>query len=327
MTHLQISRYIQSNYLTKLQDYEINSLDDLNDLHQELIKIRVDLTMKGYPVQPVYRGEKLYGRDIVPGLVRDVKLSNVNPQYIRYIEERGIRLFQKQVEKKYGKKFLWIFKTKTSFGPNWDILFQAQHAGIKTNLIDVSPSISHAAYFTCSTPDRYKSNDGQLWCILVPDEFHYIESTEYNKNCYPNYNAFNLETSFLCNPPIFLDEIEERTYQFRLYRQRGKLFTSSDETLNIPLNKKIFWENMIIRIRISPEAKVTIARDLDKININMGSMILDPAETHDRLIRNINKKLKITKYGYNQWRVKKVLLKIINYLKVKISYGEIKQIF
>ncbi len=75
---------------------------------------------------------------------------------------------------------------------------------------------------------------------------------------------------------------------------------------------------MIIRIRISSEAKITLAKELNERDINMASMILNPDDMHDKFIRNINKKIKITKYGYNKWRLKKIGLKITNYLIKKV---------
>lgn len=293
MTHIEISRIIQQKYLSELENYKIDNIEDLKNLHSKLINIRTDLRFStGYDVHPHYRGEQLFGRDILPGIFRPPFSVDMTLDNARFVEINGIKIFKKRVIEKYGEKMLFKYKVKTEHSENWDLLFQAQHAGIKTNLVDLSTSIYDSAFFACEPSDKHDEKDAQLWCLLVPSEFLYGESTEYDNPCYPKLNPFELEESFVCNVPTFVDDIDQRTYQFRLFRQHGRLFASSNKDLNVPLNKKEFWENMIIRVKISPETKKNIFNQLKEAGISHQKLVLEDDEETEKFIDSINVDMK-----------------------------------
>lgn len=293
MNYIKISELVKSDYLSELENYEIKNLEDLNILHDRLIEIRMALMLKfGFDVHPHYRGEQLYGRDILPGIFRPPFVDGVNRENARKIELKGIEIFKHRVAERFGERFLFKNKESTEYADAWDLLFQAQHAGVKTNLIDLSTSVINSAFFACESSEKYDEKDGQLWCLLVPSEFIYGESTKYDKPCYPILNPFQLTASFVCNVPTYMDDIDERTYQFRLFRQHGRLFVSSDNELNIPLNHKEFWKNMLVRVRISPENKKNIFSQLDQSGINHSRLILDETEDAKQFIASINEDMK-----------------------------------
>ncbi|WP_181368969.1 FRG domain-containing protein [Flavobacterium pallidum] len=279
--------------MSKLENFKIEKFEDLEKLHNELINIRTDLHFQyGFDVQPHYRGEQLYGRDILPGIFRPPFSNDVILENARAIETNGVNIFKERVIKKYGEKMLFNLTADTEHSENWNLLFQAQHAGVKTNLIDLSTSVHHSAFFACEPSDKHDEKDAQLWCLLVPSEFIYGYSTKYDKPCYTILNPFDLQESFICNVPTFMDNIDERTYQFRLFRQHGRLFTSSNKDLNIPLNKKEFWENMIIRVKISPEIKKVIFKQLTDSGISHNKLILEDDEEAENFIQLINEDMR-----------------------------------
>lgn len=293
MSYEEIAKYTKDNFLSKLETYELTNLGDLENLHQELIKIRTSLYFgSGFDVHPHYRGEQLYGRDILPGIFRPPFAEGVNFDNARTIESNGAKIFQQRVTEKYGEKFIFKHSVDTEHSEKWNLLFQAQHAGVKTNLIDLSTSIFHSAFFACEPSDKHNDKDAQLWCLLVPSEFIYGESTEYDKPCYSGLNPFNLDSSFVCNVPTYIDDIDERTYQFRLFRQHGRLFSSSNKEINVPLNEKSFWKNMIVRIKISPENKKTIFQQLNETGINHKRLVLEETEESRKFINSINEDMK-----------------------------------
>lgn len=293
MTHIEISEIVKREYLSVLEDYPIESLQDLGHLHTKLIEIRMDLLFKfGYDVHPHYRGEQLFGRDILPGIFRPPFSANINTENAKLVEANGIKIFKKRVTEKYGTKMLFKYNVDTEHSENWDLLFQAQHAGVKTNLVDLSTSIYDSAFFACEPSIKYDEDDAQLWCIFVPSEFLYGESTEYDNPCYPKFNPFELDKSFVCNVPTFIDDIDERTYQMRLFRQHGRLFAFSNSDLNIPLNKKEFWENMMFRVKILPEFKKDIFNQLKDIGICHKQLVLEDDIETQKFISSINEDMK-----------------------------------
>jgi len=292
MNYNQISRYIKDKYLIPLESFEIKNLDDVRNFHEELIKVRVALIETGGPsVMPHYRGEQNYGWDILPGIFRPPFSAEIDLSKAREIENKGVEIFKEKVIHNYGEKQLFKHSNKP-FGENWDLLFQAQHAGVKTNLIDLSTSSVLSSFFMCEPSEKHEKSDGQLWGLLVPSEFIYNETSDYDKLVYPDSNPFDLDKGFVCNVPTFIDDIDERTYQFRLFKQHGRLFASDNSDLEIPLNKKEFWKNMILRVRVPAEAKKTIYKELIEIGIDRKSMMIIETAEADKMIDEINNIMK-----------------------------------
>ena len=242
---------------------------------------------------PHYRGEQFYGWDILPGIFRPPFSTTIDLKRARDIEKNGAELFKKKVTETYGDKHLFKY-SKKPYGEDWDLLFQAQHAGIKTNLIDLSTSSVHSSFFMSEPSIKHEKDDGQLWGLLVPFEFILNETTDYDKLLYPNYNPYDLDTSFVCNVPTYIDNIDQRTYQFRLFRQHGRLFASNNSDLSVPLNKKDFWKNMMIRIKVKAEDKKTIYKGLKEIGIDKDRLILTEKEDATKMIWDINDEMKKT---------------------------------
>ena len=288
MNYQQVSEHIKENYLTQLEDYEINNLQDIRNFHEELIRVRGDLRFTvRIDVMPHYRGEQNYGWDILPGIYRPPFSNEIDLSQSRKIEKNGAEFFKKKVIEKYGSEQIFKHSIKP-YGEKWDLLFQAQHAGVKTNLIDLSTSSVLSSFFMCEPSSKHENTDGQLWGLLIPSEFIYNETSSYDKLVYPDLNPFDLDKSFVCNVPTYLDDIDERTYQFRLFRQHGRLFASRNEDLEIPLNKKEFWKNMMFRVRVSAEAKKTIFKELIDAQVDRESMMIIESEEADNMIEEIN---------------------------------------
>ncbi|MEP5339947.1 MAG: FRG domain-containing protein [Algibacter sp.] len=292
MNYYQISEHIKEKYLKPLESFEIKNLQDVGNFHDELIKINIDLIEKeGFPVMPHYRGEQNYGWDILPGIFRPPFSTKINLSKARKFEKNGAKIFKKKVIENYGEDQLFKY-SKKPYGEDWDLMFQAQHAGVKTNLIDLSTSSISSSYFMSEPSEKHEHSDGQLWGLLVPHDFILNETSDYEKLLYPNFNPFDLDSSFVCNVPTYINDIDQRTYQFRLFRQHGRLFASSNSDLEVPLNKKDFWKNMIVRVRVKADAKKVIFEELKANGIDEDRLILTQNEEATKLIKEINNEMK-----------------------------------
>ncbi|GGD99034.1 FRG domain-containing protein [Planktosalinus lacus] len=292
MNYYQISEHIQKKYLKPLESFEIKNLQDVRSFHDKMIKINVDLITKGgFPVMPHYRGEQNYGWDILPGIFREPFSKQIDLSKAREIEKNGAVIFKKKVIDHYGENQLFKH-SKKPYGEDWDLIFQAQHAGVKTNLIDLTTSSVSSAFFMSEPSTKHENSDGQLWGLLVPHDFILNETSDYEKLLYPNFNPYDLDSSFVCNVPIYINDIDQRTYQFRLFRQHGRLFASSNSDIEVPLNKKDFWKNMIVRIRVKAEAKKLIFDELKANGIDKDRLVLTQSEEATKLIDEINNEMK-----------------------------------
>ncbi len=292
MNYIQVSEHIKEKFLKPLESYEIKNLQDVRNFHEELIRVRTELRFTvGLDVMPHYRGEQNYGWDILPGIFRPPFVNEIDQSKSREIEKKGVEIFKQKVIDRYGEEQIFKHSIKP-YGEDWDLLFQAQHAGVKTNLIDLSTSSVLSSFFMCEPSEEYENSDGQLWGLLVPSEFIYNETSDYDKPVYPDFSPYDLNTSFVCNVPTYIDDIDERIYQFRLFRQHGRLFASRNSDINVPLNKKEFWRNMMFRVKVSAEAKKTIYSELKKCGIDRKSMMIIESENADNMINEINNEMK-----------------------------------
>ena len=292
MNYYQVSEHIKEEYLNPLESFDIKNLQDIRDFHEKLIQVRVDLRFKvGIDVMPHYRGEQNYGWDILPGIFRPPFSNEIDLSQARKIEKNGAEIFKQRVIEKYGPKHLFKH-SKEPYGEIWDLLFQAQHAGVKTNLIDLSTSSVMSSFFMCEPSEKHEKSDGQLWGLLVPSEFIFNETSDYGKTLFPLHNPYSLDKSFVCNIPTYIDDIDERTYQFRLFRQHGRLFASSDSDIDVPLNKKEFWKNMMFRVKVPAEVKKTIFKELQEVGIDREKLMIVESEDADKMISEINNEMK-----------------------------------
>ncbi|MGO4770399.1 FRG domain-containing protein [Flavobacterium sp. W22_SRS_FK3] len=291
MTYQQAAAHIQQTYLKPLETFEIKNLSDIERFHDELIRIRVEIKFKvGLDVMPHYRGEQNYGWDILPGIFRPPFSGTMDLKKAREIEKKGAEIFKEKVIENYGENQLFKHSIKP-YGETWDLLFQAQHAALKTNLLDLSTSSISSSFFMCEPDPRFDAAEGQLWGILVPSDFIYNETSDYDKLLYPEFDPFALENGFICNVPTYITDIDQRTYQFRLFRQHGRLFASSDADLHIPMNQKEFWKDMMIRVRVPAEAKKAIFNELIQRGIDRKKMMHIETPQADKMINDINQVL------------------------------------
>ena len=87
-------------------------------------------------------------------------------------------------------------------------------------------------------------------------------------------------------------EADEKTYQFRLFRQHRRLFASGNPDIEVPLNKKEFWKNMIFRVRVPADAKKLIFKELLENGIDRKSMMIIETEDADKIIEEVNNEMK-----------------------------------
>jgi hypothetical protein len=229
------------------EDLVITSLADALQLHEKFIKIRMALMLKcGFDIMPHYRGEQQFGWDIEPGIFRN--RNDLDGQTAKKLEQEAIKLFEKKMTGRYGEKTLKTFFNNRIYGREWGLLFQAQHAGIKTTLTDWTAAILIALYF--ATELHQEDNDGQLWCLLLPTQNLLIQESQNDPRSLFNINPFDVKRIHLINPTISLDGIDNRIFEKRMSNQGGRFLTLPSKICNIPINKYIEVKEYIIRITI-----------------------------------------------------------------------------
>jgi hypothetical protein len=271
----------------------IRSVEDAEELHDRFIKLRRELSIVGrqiIDVMPHYRGEQMYGWDIRSGIFRP-PLTISNPKQGKNFEKKAIAEFESIIHKRIGTKVLRDIFNKEKHGRDWDLLFQAQHAGVKTTLTDWSPEIISALFFATEESESLatEGSDGQLWCFMTPTQWIFGHNTYPTRDTFYDLDPFNLNETILINPASYLDNIQHRIFEYRMFKQRGRFVMLSSETCHIPLNRHNEIQPFLFKARIPADCKKTIREELTKRKVIRASMYIDENPQRQDLITEVNK--------------------------------------
>lgn len=264
----------------------ITNIEEAEAFHQKFIALRTELYFSGIAdIMPHYRGEVNFGWDITPGLFRQ-PLKIVDSATGKKAERVAVHEFETVITRKIGKDALRsIFNHKT-FGKDWDLLFQAQHAGVRTSLTDWSAEMLTALYFATET-GPFDNVDAQLWCFIVPTQCIASDSTFKDKSFY-EMNPFEMPGTYLINPSTYITDIEQRIFEYRMYRQRGRFVMIEEKSCHIPLNRHVDISKFLFQIRIPADRKEAIRQQLAQRNVIRSMMYIDENPKHQNLIDEIN---------------------------------------
>lgn len=273
---------------------EIMNVADAINLHDKtFIPFRVKLFENGLNgFMPHYRGEQKFGWDILPGVFRP-PLTQLSQEEGRQLEERAIKEFEEVVETKIGNNVLRKIFNQETYGKKWDLLFQAQHAGVRTTLTDWTAFIVSALFFATekSIYEDVEKSDAQLWCLMVPEENIISDSQFFPKESMYNLNPFAVDNVYLINPSIYIHEVEERLFEYNMYKQKGRFIILPNNVCKIPINKQDLFKDFLFRITIKAEHKEAIREELAARGITRQSLFYEENKDCDQLIRDINHKI------------------------------------
>lgn len=271
----------------------ITSVADAEAFHDLFIQVRVKFFEKTMlEIMPHYRGEQKYGWDIRSGIFRP-PLTITDSSIGKQLEQKAVTEFENVITNKMGNHVFRDLFNKEKHGKDWDLLFQAQHAGIKTTLTDWSAEIISALYFATeesNNPD-IENADGQLWAFLIPVPLILGHNNWPVRDTFYDMNPFDMQQTHLINVSSYLDNIENRIFEYRMYRQKGRFVMSANKYCHIPLNQQDYVQQFIFRLRIPHEHKKEIREELSKRDVIRKNMYIDEAPSQQQLIIEINNKI------------------------------------
>lgn len=270
----------------------ITSVEEAETFHDRFIKLRTELFLRQITdIMPHYRGEQNFGWDIRSGIFRP-PMTITDPVIGKTLERQAIDEFENVINQKVGKNVLRDVFNNEKHGKDWDLLFQAQHAGIKTTLTDWTAFIVSALYFATeeSNVPEIENADGQIWCFIVPTVHILGHTTLPSKNFY-QMNPYEMKGTYLINPSSYLDNIQDRIFEYRMFRQKGRFLMCSNETCHIPVNNQPHIQQYLFRIRIPAEHKGAIRNELAERAVKRSEMYIDENPDRQNLITEINTKI------------------------------------
>lgn len=269
-------------------DLIITTVMEADTIHRKFIKLR-ELLYCDIDVVPYYRGEQKYGWDIQSGIFRS-PLNITDPKIGKQLEEKAIQKFEIAINDKIGQKAFRKIYSREKYGKEWDLLFNAQHAGIKTTLTDWSDEILTALYFaTEESKNRTIDNSaGQIWCFMVPDKYILGHNVYLQRDTFYDLNPFDMKQMYLICSPFYITDINHRIFEYRMFRQKGRFLILPNDSCHVPLNNNEEFKKFIFRIKIPAKLKKSIRKDLTAYNMTRKDMFIEEKpDVHD-LIAEIN---------------------------------------
>lgn len=269
---------------------EINSVTDAEKIHDFLCKLEVKMALGTLNLMPHYRGEQFYGWEILPNIFRIKSLEN-DPITAKKLEKQGWLEFEKTIQQHFGSDALRNLFDSETFGKDWDLLMQSQHATIKTRLLDWSANVYSPLYFASekSGDDDIDNADGQFWVYMTPTEQIKSHNEFPIKNTFYDQDPQDVKSPSMINVSIYLDDLEKRKYEVRMYHQRGRFFISEEANCNIPMNRQTNIAELMFRFKIPAASKQAIQDELKVRNIHYEYLFGAPNPAHQQLMDAVNK--------------------------------------
>jgi hypothetical protein len=272
---------------------EITSVQNGLDVHKAMVRFETkEHFANDIYAMPHYRGEQNFGWDISPGISRVVD-ENATVDEARQLEKKALEEFELEVTSKVGKEALRTLFNNEKHGKDWDLLFQAQHAGIKTSLLDWTPEILQALFFATeeSAITDIEKADGQLWVFLA--RFRTIRShNEWPvKDSFYEQDPSSISEGYLINSSIYLDDLGKRLFESRMYKQKGRFYLSSKENFGIAMNRQNDVVPLLFRFIIPASHKAVIREELKERGITREYLYVEENPTHQAIIDSINQKV------------------------------------
>ena len=97
-----------------------------------------------------------------------------------------------------------------------------------------------------------------------------------------------MKGTFLINPSSYLDQIEDRIFECRMYRQKGRFVMPSNDTCHIPLNQQPDLQKFILNAKISAKFKQRIREELASRHVTRQTMYIVENLKRQDLITELN---------------------------------------
>jgi len=273
------------NYLKEsFKNFEIKSIEDAY-LVFKTINSAVATCQFNYRLY--FRGERDYEWEIKSGLMR--KLSSKTNTEINRLQKIAILKFEEEIRKSKGDEvFRSLFENK-KFGHDWDLLCQAQHADIKTTLIDITQDYLTALYFATEVSGDSETENAKLWCMIFSPEMVMPHKPE--DESFFGKDPFNLETDLVIHNPIYWDDLDKRCFEKCMHNQKGAFFATSPLFYNTALNNREEYKDFIFKIKIPAQYKESIRVELRKLGICSKTIYTEGRDKFKFISDNINREV------------------------------------
>jgi len=265
--------------IAKHQGCRIKSVDQLKPIINEIQELRIY-----YAILENYRGHSLVDYELTNGLAR----YNLSPEEFIDIEEKLFNDFSSFVAKQgdYIRQPFDENYENYKLRNKWYSLFQAQHLGLKTRLMDWSIGWETALMFAVEN-EKYFGHDGTLTVFFVPHDKLY--NADKISKVSSEIDPFQLDQDMMINTPIYmLDDKFDYVGEKRISRQAGRFWAQSMEKAGIPLKSQPEYQPLLLELIIDGGSKQSIKAELEANGATIDWRYYRRDENVDGEINSIN---------------------------------------
>lgn len=241
--------------------HRIYSIHDLNPFREVIAKLPIHFGHSGWKAH--YRGQSKDKYKLESGIHRFKK--NFDD-----LKEREAALYFDFIKRVEVGEFDFIKPPKKhtdyEFSNEWSYLFQGQHLGLATRLLDWSLGWDKALLFAVNE-EKYHGEDGNYWIFLVPEEW-YIKT---NVQDLLNTNPLKLAQPKFINFPFFQETMALHGEENR-WKQVGRFFVQDFDSGLTPMEEQTELKPLLFKFIIDGDSKAAIKKELNDRQIIMDSI-------------------------------------------------------
>lgn len=258
-------------------------ITSVKQLYEEVIK-KVQWARFGRTHMENYRGHALREYKLLPGLGR----YEFEPSKLLKIEKCLYENFLKEVEKNEIDAVRRPFDNKvdnSDLKNYWYCLFQAQHLGLKTRLMDWSIGWETSLMFAVENEEHH-GKDGSFWIYYCQRENLFNTN---NINGITKLNPLEFSGNAMINSPLYLfDNVFDIIGEKRMGRQSGRFWIQSAEKSIIPLNEQPEFAEFLQEIIIDGDSKASIKKELEVLGNTLDYNYYRKDDNIDNRIKELN---------------------------------------
>jgi hypothetical protein len=234
----------------------LNSFEQVNDLVSQIRERRISKV----DVMEHFRGQGRSEYKLTPTIARNVLI-------VSELMQREEHIFSELKQNLKNTEYAKLLRSDEFLNDqqnDWNLLFQLQHLGVQTRMLDWSLKWEVGLWFAVENEEN-DDVDGQFWVFSVPNEIHLTDTRD---NFY-NKEIKNIDSTFLINAPIYWSgELSEQVGEIKRQRQFGKFSISSFERAVIPLEEQPEINQYLEKYCIPSSVKKEIRNRLESLGIH-----------------------------------------------------------
>ncbi len=268
-----------------LENYVIYSVEDFEHLLEPIWMLKNATSLEYFES---FRGQALDTWHLEPQLTRTSKDIEV----IKLIE-KDLHAHFKSLQSTKHNVHLSGKKTSgfgTHFEIEWFELFQMQHLGYQTRMLDWTISWEAALYFAVSNPN-HDGKDGQFWIFYYKRDMthNFMENLQQAPPRYLNINPYDVKNTMFINAPFYVEDGENIVLgEKRRFAQSGRFLIQNHADSVLPMELQPQISDLLIKLNINGNSKAGIRNELEKRGVNSQRIYYKQVEELNNEIKKIN---------------------------------------